>query len=117
VANTNGTTITVTENVTVAGPVITGFSKTSVKQGKKLTTNVLGTGFDTSANVTSAWTTSNPGITITSAKLGKVTRAHPNPAITLKLKVSATAALGPVNITLTEDTGTYTFPNAITVIS
>jgi uncharacterized protein YlxW (UPF0749 family) len=117
VANTNGTTITTTENVTVAGPVITGFSKTSVKQGKKLTTKVSGTGFDTSANVITAWTTSNPGITITSAKLGKVTRAHPNPAITLKLKVSATAALDPVSVTLTEDTGTYTFPNAITVIS
>jgi hypothetical protein len=117
VANTNGTTITNTENVTVAGPVITGFSKTSVKQGKKLTTKVSGTGFDTSANLTSAWTTSNPGITITSAKLGKVTRSHPNPAITLKLKVSATATTGPVSVTLTEDTGTYTFPNAITVIA
>jgi hypothetical protein len=117
VANTNGTTITTTENVTVGGPIITGFSKTSVKQGKKLTTKVSGTGFDTSANLTSAWTTSNPGITITSAKLGKVTRAHPIPAITLKLKASATAALGPVSVTLTEDTGSYTFPNAFTVIA
>ena len=117
VANTNGTTITTTENVTVAGPVITGFSKTSVKQGRKLTTKVSGTGFDTSANTPTAWTTSNPGITILSAKLGKPSKKRPNPTITLKLKVSATAATGPVNVTLTEDTGTYTFPNAITVIS
>jgi anti-anti-sigma regulatory factor len=117
VANTNGTTITTTENVTVAGPVITGFSKTSVKQHKKLTTKVSGTGFDTSANVTSAWTTSNPGITVTSAKLGKVTRAHPNPTITLRLTASATAAVGPVSVTLTEDTGSYTFPNAFTVVA
>lgn len=117
VANTNGTTITTTENVTVAGPVITGFSKTSVKQGRRLVTKVSGTGFDTSANSPSAWTTSNPGITVTSAKLGKVSRKRPNPTITLRLTASAGAALGPVSVTLTEDTGTYTFPNAFTVIA
>ncbi len=73
VANSDGTTLVVTQSVTVTGPTITKFSKTSIKQGKKLTTVITGTGFTAGAVVT----TSNPGITVVSAKVGKVTHRHP----------------------------------------
>jgi fibronectin-binding autotransporter adhesin len=117
ISNTSGTTETVTDNVTVSGPTISGFSKTSIKQGKKLATVVSGTGFDSSADSPSAWTTSNPGITVVSAKVGKVTKKHPNPTIKLKLSATKTATLGAFNVTLTEDTGSVTVDNAITVVS
>jgi hypothetical protein len=117
ISNTSGTIETVSQNVTIHGPSIGGFSKTSIKQGKKLTTVVSGTGFDSSADVPSAWTVSNPGITVVSAKVGKVSKKHPNPTIKLKLSASKTATLGPFNVTLTEDTGSVTVANAITVIS
>ena len=89
VSNTDGQTNTVTESVTIDGPVISGFSKDSVKQGKKLSTVVSGTGFDASANfkkgdVTDPWTVSNPGVTVVSAKFKKANQeeggqhqAHP----------------------------------------
>ena len=75
VANTDGTTLSTTEWVTVIGPTIAKFSKTSVKQGKTLTTVITGTGFTAGAVVT----TSNPGITVVSAETGKATKKHPNP--------------------------------------
>jgi hypothetical protein len=115
VSNTSGTTYTLTGSVTVTGPTITGFSKTTIKQGKKLSTTVSGTGFDPSAGSPGAWTTSNPGITVVSAKVGKVSKKHPNPTIKLKLSASKTAALGPFSVTLTQDNGSTTVVNAITV--
>jgi hypothetical protein len=63
------TTLVTTESVTVTGPTITGLSKTSVKQGQKLTTVVSGPGSDASVTVT----TSNPGITVVSAKVAEAT--------------------------------------------
>jgi PKD repeat protein len=111
-ANTDGTTLTTTESVTVTGPTITKFSKTSVKQGKTLVTTISGTGFTARAVVT----TSNSGITVVSAKVGKATKKHPNPTLKLKLKASKTAALGPFNVTLTESSGTTTATGAITVL-
>ncbi len=113
VANTDGTTISVTESVTVTGPTITGFSKTSIDQGKKLTTVISGSGFDASAVVT----TSNPGITVISAKVGRVTKKHPHPTLKLKLKASRTAALGPFDVTVTETGGATTAVGALTVVS
>ena len=98
--------------VTVStGPTITGFSKTSIRQGKKLTTKISGTGFDASASVT----TSNPGITVVSVAVGKVTKHHPSPTLKLKLSASKTATLGPFNVTITEPSGRTTALNAITV--
>jgi hypothetical protein len=111
-ANTDGTTLVTTESVTVTGPTITGLSKTTVKQGKKLTTVVSGTGFDASVTVT----TSNPGVTVVSAKVGKASKKHPHPTIKLKLKAAKTAALGPVDLTLTETDGTTTDVGAVTVL-
>ena len=121
VSNTDGQTNTVTDSVTIDGPVITGFSKDSVKQGKKLSTVVSGTGFDTSANFkasdpTDPWSVSNPGVTVVSAKFAKATKKKAA-TIKLKLSVSKTAATGPFNVTLTEDTGKYTVNNAITVVA
>jgi hypothetical protein len=104
VSNTSGTTYTLTQGLTVTGPTISGFSKTSIKQGKKLSTIVSGTGFDSSASSPGAWTISNPGVTVVSAKVGKVSKKHPSPTIELKLAATKTAALGPFNVTLTEDT-------------
>jgi len=112
VANTNGTTLTVVESVTVTGPTISGFSKVSIKVGRKLTTKISGTGFDSTASVT----VSNPQITVVSVTPGKVTKKHPNPMITLKLAASKTAATGPFNVTITQDTGVVTANNAITVV-
>jgi PKD domain len=117
ISNTSGTTETDTESVTVTGPTISSFSKRSINRGKKLSTVVSGTGFDTSANHASAWTVSNPGVTVVSAKLGKASKKHPHPTIKLKLSASKTAALGSFNVTLTEDTGSVTVDNAITVVS
>ncbi|HXQ44824.1 MAG TPA: hypothetical protein VN816_09305, partial [Acidimicrobiales bacterium] len=111
-ANTDGTTLTVTESVTVTGPTITGFSKTSIDQGKKLTTVISGTGFDASAVVT----TSNPGITVVKVKVGKVSKKHPHPTLKLKLKSSKSAALGPFDVTVTETGGTTTAAGALTVV-
>jgi hypothetical protein len=121
VANTDGQTNTITESVTIDGPVISGFSKDSVKQGKKLSTVVSGSGFDASANyktgdATDPWAFTNPGVTVVSAKFVKATKKKPA-VIKLKLSVSKTAATGPFNVTLTEDTGTYTVDNAITVLA
>ncbi len=121
VSNTDGQVNTVTESVTIDGPVISGFSKNSVKQGKKLSTVVSGTGFDASANFkktdpTDPWTVSNPGVTVVSSKFAKATKTKPA-TIKLKLAVAKTAATGPFNVTLTEDTGSYTVNNAITVVA
>jgi hypothetical protein len=110
-ANTDGTVITTAESVTVTGPVVTGFSKVSITHGKKLTTKVSGTGLDASAVVT----TSNPGVTVVSVKASKVSKKHPNVTLTVKLAAAKTAALGPVNVTITETGGTTTVINAITV--
>jgi hypothetical protein len=112
-ANTDGTTLTTTESVTVTGPTVTGFSKTLIKQGKKLSTVVSGTGLDASAVVT----TSNPGVTVVSAKVGKPTKKHPNPTLKVKLSATKTAVTGPINVTITQDTGTVTVTAAITVVS
>jgi hypothetical protein len=121
VANTDGQTNTLTESVTIDGPVISGFSKDSVKQGKKLVTVVSGTGFDASANfkktdLTDPWSVSNPGVTVVSAKFAKATKKKPA-SIKLTLAASKTAATGTFNVTLTEDTGTTTVDNAITVVA
>jgi hypothetical protein len=99
--------------VTVTGPTVTGFSKTLIKQGKKLSTVVSGTGLDASAVVT----TSNPGVTVVSAKVGKPTKKHPNPTLKVKLSATKTAVTGPINVTITQDTGTVTVTAAITVVS
>jgi hypothetical protein len=58
---------------------------------------------------------SDSGITVVSAKVGKVTKKHPNPTIKLKLSASKTAPIGTYNVTLTQDNGTFTFDGAITV--
>ena len=111
VSNTNGTTLSTSEVVMVGGPTITGFSKTSIKQGKKLTTVISGTGLDGTATVT----TSNSGITVLSVTVSKVTKKHPTPTLKLKLAASKTAPLGPFNVTVTESSGSATAVNAITV--
>ena len=121
VSNTDGQTNTLTQSVTIDGPVISGFSKTSVKQGKKLSTVVSGTGFDASANyktsdATDPWAVSNPGVTVVSAKFAKATKKKAA-TIKLKLAVAKTAATGAFNVTLTEDTGKYTVNGAITVVA
>ena len=112
VSNTDGQTNTTSESVTVTGPVVTGFSKTEIKQSKSLTTVISGSGLDSSAVVT----TNNSGITVVSVKAGKVSKKHPNPTLKLKLKASATAPLGPVSVTITETGGTVTVANALTVV-
>ncbi len=115
VSNTNGTTQTTSESVTVAGPTITGFSKTSIKQGLTLTTVVSGTGFDSHDVVT----VSNAGVTVRSAKLSKTSKKHPIPTLKLKLKASKTATLGPFNVTITDSSNgaNTTAIGAITVKS
>ncbi|MGO8872574.1 MAG: hypothetical protein ACLQPH_14445 [Acidimicrobiales bacterium] len=115
VSNTDGTTETVTESVTVFRPTVSGFSKTSVKQGKKLTTVISGTGFDAHDTVT----VSNPGVTVVSVQVGKVSKKHPNPTLKVKLSASKTAALGPFDVTVTDsgDGANVTATNAITVVS
>ena len=112
VSNTDGQTNTTSESVTVTGPVVTGFSKTEIKQSKSLTTVISGSGLDSSAVIT----TNNSGITVVSVQAGKVSKKHPNPTLKLKLKASATAPLGPVNVTITETGGTVTVTNALTVV-
>jgi PKD repeat protein len=62
--NTDGTMLVATEAVTVTGPTVTGFSKTVIAPGKKLTTVVSGTGFDASAVVT---VVSAPAMTVVEA--------------------------------------------------
>jgi hypothetical protein len=110
-ANTDGTTLTTAESVTVTGPVVTGFSRTTVVAGKKLTTTITGTGLDSSAVVT----TSNPGVTVVSVKASKASKKHPTVSLKLKLSVTKTAALGPINVTITETGGTTTVTDAITI--
>ncbi len=110
-SNTDGTTLVTTESVTVTGPSITGFSKTVVAPGKKLTTTVSGTGFDSSAVVT----VSNPSVTVVSVKVGKASKKHPNPTLKLKLSVAKDTPAGSFSVTLTETGGTTTAVNALTI--
>ena len=98
VANTDGTTISISESLTVTGPTITGLSKTKITQGKKLKTIVSGSGLDSHDTVT----VSNTGVTVISVKVGKVSKKHPHPTLTVKLAAGKTAALGPCNVTVTD---------------
>ncbi len=95
----------------MTGPTITGFSKTVVKPGKKLTTVISGTGFDSSATVT----VSDPSVTVVSVKASKKSKKHPNPTLKLKLSVAKDATPGPFSVTLTETGGTTTAVDAITI--
>jgi uncharacterized membrane protein len=112
VINTDGTSVTVSEPVTI-NPTITGFSETSITQGKKLTTKIAGLGLNSSAVVT----TSNPGITVVSVKASKITKKKTTQSLTVKLTASATAAPGPFNVTVTEAGGHATANSAITVVA
>lgn len=117
VTNSDGFTQTVSEPITVTGPTITGFSKTTIDRGGKLSTVVSGTGFDSSADHPSAWAVSGSGVTVVSAKAGKVTKKNPNPTIDLRLSASMKAVAGEYDVTLTQDNGRFTFNDAIKVIS
>jgi hypothetical protein len=110
VSNTDGTSATTTQSVTI-GPDVTAFSKTTIKAGHKLTTKISGYGL----NATAVVTVSNPGVTVVSVKVSKATKKKPHPVITLKLSASKTAAVGPFSVTITESGGTTSVPNAITV--
>jgi hypothetical protein len=110
VSNTDGTSATTTQSVTI-GPDVTAFSKTTIKAGHKLTTKISGYGL----NATAVVTVSNPGVTVVSVKVSKATKKKPYPVITLKLSASKTAAVGGFSVTITESGGTTSVPNAITV--
>jgi hypothetical protein len=118
IKNTSGTTDTDTENVTVTGPTITGFSKTSVAPGKKLSTVVSGTNFD-GTGAPSGFSTSDPtNVTVVSVKYKKPSKKHPNPTYKLKLAVAKGTSPESVSITLTQtgtEAGKYTAAGAITV--
>jgi hypothetical protein len=110
VSNTDGTSASTSQAVAIE-PDVTAFSKTKIKQGRKLTTKISGYGL----NATAVVTVSNPGVTVVSAKVAKATKKKPYPVITLKLSASKTAATGPFSVTITESGGSTTVPGAITM--
>jgi hypothetical protein len=110
VSNTDGTSASTSQSVAIE-PDVTAFSKTKIKQGRKLTTKISGYGL----NATAVVTVSNPGVTVVSVKVSKATKKKPYPVITLKLSASKTAATGPFSVTVTESGGSTTIPGAITV--
>jgi hypothetical protein len=111
VTNADGTSLVATQTVHV-NPSVSGFSKSTIKQSKKLSTVISGTGLNSSAVVT----TSNPGVTVISVKAGKVSAKHPNPTLKVKFAATATATLGSVSVTITETGGSVTVTNALTVV-
>ena len=113
VANADGATDVVSKSVTVSGPTITKFSKTSIVQGKTLTTAISGSGFTSGFKVT----TSNSGIKVVSVTLVKATKTAPA-TLTLELSASKRRKAGSFNLTLSEAGGANTtFKNAIKVVS
>jgi len=112
VSNTDGTSATATQSVAIE-PDVTALSKTTIKQGRKLTTKISGYGLNSSAVVT----VSNPAVTVVSVTVSKVTKKKPYPVITLKLSSAKTAAIGPFSVTITESGGATTVADAITVVA
>ena len=112
VSNTDGTSATASQSVAIE-PTVMALSKTTFKQGRKLTTKISGYGLDATAVVT----VSNPAVTVVSVKVSKATKKKPYPVITLKLSASKTAATGPFSVTITEFGGATTVVNAVTVVA
>ena len=108
VSNTDGTSVTTSQRVAIE-PHVTKVTKTTIAQGGTLTTDISGTGLNSTAVVT----VSNPAITVVSVTVSTATF----PVITLTLSASATAATGPFSVTITEDGGKTTVAHAISVVA
>jgi hypothetical protein len=117
ISTTAGTTITVSESISVTGPTITGFSVTRVRPGRSISTTVKGTNFD-GTGAASGFTTSDPTeLSVATVTFHAATR-RTAATYTLKLKAATGAHREKVSITLTQtgtEAGTTTATSAITI--
>ncbi|MGB7051587.1 MAG: hypothetical protein WBG41_08465 [Acidimicrobiales bacterium] len=117
ISTTAGTTISVSESITVTGPTVTGLSKSTVKPGKSLSMMVSGTDFDRTGAPT-GFTTSDPtNLSVTSVVFKPATKKK-SARYLVKLKAARGASAEQVSLILTQtgaEAGQTTDADAITV--